>query len=362
MKKLLLINRTQFGYHIDSYKYCQYLKNNFEITYICFDTGKEKIHEETVTVIYVPYQKSFIKKGINFIKLCRDIIEKEKYDIIFIVHFLMASLIKLGFEKNDFILDIRTGSVNQNKLKRIIEDNILRIETCFFKKVTIISESLSNKLNININKVHILPLGSDSFVTKKKTFKTINLLYVGTLSGRDIFKTILGLAKLIENKSFKNLKIPISYDIIGFGTKSEENLIKKTIEENKLEDIVIFHGRKLHNDLESYFESSNIGISFIPITDFYQCQPPTKTFEYINSGLYCIATNTKEHQNLINDKNGILCEDNSDSFFNALLYLSNNILTINQNEISLTLRNYTWEKIIIENLLPYLENKGHINC
>ena len=57
------------------------------------------------------------------------------------------------------------------------------------------------------------------------------------------------------------------------------------------------------------------------MTKFYDIQTPTKTFEYIISGLFCIATNTTANKNLINKDNGILCDDNATSFSNALMKL-----------------------------------------
>jgi len=42
---------------------------------------------------------------------------------------------------------------------------------------------------------------------------------------------------------------------------------------------------------------------------YYDCQPATKTFEYILSGMVCIATSTYENKKLINNINGVLCND-----------------------------------------------------
>jgi len=356
MKKLLIINRAQFGYHIDSYKYCQYLKDKFKITYLCLDVGREKIEEDGVNVIYIPYSNSFIKKGLSLIKASREKIKHEHYDIIFIVYFLMSSWIKLGFKKSKFVLDIRTGSVSIQNLKRFIEDNILRVESLFFENITIISECLRKKLNFNINKSHILPLGSDPISSTLKEFNTINLLYVGTLNGREIEKTVLGLASFLNLKENKSLLNKIRYDIIGFGTKENESLLKQTIIKNNLKNIVKFHGQIKHNDLKPYFDKANIGISYIPITEYYQCQPPTKTFEYINSGLFCIATSTSIHQELITEDNGILCLDDSQSFSKSLQKLFEIKKNINSKKISKSLKQYSWEVIIKENLKNYLEN------
>lgn len=40
-KKLLIINKDPFRYHVDTYKYCQYLRDRYDITYICIEPSKD---------------------------------------------------------------------------------------------------------------------------------------------------------------------------------------------------------------------------------------------------------------------------------------------------------------------------------
>lgn len=68
-----------------------------------------------------------------------------------------------------------------------------------------------------------------------------------------------------------------------------------------------------NKDLEPYFEQANVGISFVPMTDHYDAQPATKTFEYSNSGLYVLGTATTENKKSI-DNNGVLIQDTPESF------------------------------------------------
>ena len=42
-KSILIIIKNQFGYHTDYTKYCEYLNSEFNITYLCFDAGYEKL-------------------------------------------------------------------------------------------------------------------------------------------------------------------------------------------------------------------------------------------------------------------------------------------------------------------------------
>jgi glycosyltransferase involved in cell wall biosynthesis len=174
---------------------------------------------------------------------------------------------------------------------------------------------------------------------------------VGTLYKRNICETIKGVALFLKNNPSMNL----CYDIIGFGNKEDIYELQETINNESLQGKVIFHGRKNYTELSPFFEKSNVGISYIPIVPYYDCQPATKTFEYILSGMVCIATSTYENKKLINNINGVLCNDNPESFARALEEIKENKHKYNSEAIRETLMNYTWENIIHNVMIPTLE-------
>ncbi len=351
-KKILIINRIQFGYHTDSYNYCHYLKDEFDITYIGFDTAKKRIEESGINVYYVPYQGSFLTKGINFIKFCRNYIKTNEVNLVFILYFQLSSLLKAGASSSKFILDIRTGAVGTTPIKRAIADKIMCFESHFFKHITIISKSLRDKLGFNAKKCHILPLGADKLSTTDKSFNSIHLLYVGTLAFRDIEKTVFGLSKFIQK--YKDKKIEISYDIFGSGTAESEQLLIASIEESNLKSIVTFHGRKNHKEIQHYFDNCNVGVAYIPMVDYFEVQPSTKIFEYARAGLVNIATSTYENRRLITEDNGVLCDDTIDSFCDALEEVYIHKERWNSKQIRKSLEDFSWENIINNNLKNYL--------
>ena len=350
-KSLVYISTIQFGYHIDAHKHCQYLKEDFKITYICFDYGYPKIKETGIEIIYVPWNGSYVSKGINFIKTCLKIIKSEKIDFIFAVYFPLVSLFKLLSPNKNVILDIRTGSINTSRKSRIITNNLIRFESFFFKKITVISESLALKLKLNMKKVFILPLGSDILSTNNKTFNNLKLFYIGTLDGRNIHQTIYGLKLFLD--LYIDPNIDLSYDIVGYGTEACENIINKAIEDTGLQKKVVFHGRKTHEESKNFFDNCNVGVSYIPITEYYDCQPPTKTFEYINAGMVCIATETQENKKIINTDNGVLCKDSAEDFCNALTLIAKDITRWDSHCIRKTLAHNNWANIS-ENLKVFI--------
>lgn len=352
-KKIILINDRQFGYHNDTYFYCKYLGNNFDITYLCRDYNYKKNSLKNIKVIYISRNGSKVERYIRFITKIIKEIKKINYDLIFIKYVKGCSVLKIIYPKKKYILDIRSGSVNKKYFSRLVFNSLVRFESFFFENITIISKSLADYLKLNQNKIQVLPVGSRIISQTAKSFDEFNLLYVGALHNRNIEQTITGFDKFYNE--FKG-KINLQYTIIGYGNEQDEKNIIKIIKEKKLENVVQFLGLIPYNQIKSYFDSHNIGISFIPITDYFDPQPPIKTFDYILSGMAVLGTSTKENRKIINEINGILITDNYDAFYNGLKKLFYNRKLYNSKEIRKTCQSNLIENVVNKNLKEYIEN------
>ena len=349
--KIFFLNQLQFGYHIDTYYYCKYLKTDFNIVYVCWDHGLPKIEMPGVQVAYVSRKGSVSVRTIRFLHtaLCRI---KDKQTIVFIKYFKGMSLtLRLLRPRNPMVLDIRTGSVKKNPRGRIFFDARLKFETRFFKHVTVISQSLAKKLGI-AHKAHILPLGADIISSTDKSFDSLHLLYVGTLFNRNIHITVQGFKKFYDE--FKG-RLPLSYTIIGDGPGNETEELKTLASELDLSGVVKILGRVPHPELSPYFDTCNIGVSYVPLTDYFDCQPVTKTFEYLLSGMPVIATNTSENRKVINDGNGVLIKDSSDAFYSGLEAIFGHRGMFKGSEIRNKAVRHSWKNIVQDNLRPYLK-------
>lgn len=345
-KRLLIINKAQFGYHIDTFKYCQYLNDLFDITYMCFDTGRDKVAVPGVKVKYVRWEGSFLKKGKKFIKTCKQEILTGNYEKIFCVYFQGVSSLVNRNNKSKMILDIRTGYVGASKRKRWLFNSAIRIEAKFFRQVSVISESLAAMLHLK--KFSLIPLGSDVLSVTNKDFAAPKLLYVGTLSGRNIHETVSGCKLWMEKTD-----VTLSYDIFGDGDAGSKKLLMKAIG-NSTE--IRYHGFKHHSEISEYLDMCNVGVSFIPITDYFHVQPPTKTFEYMNAGMVCIATETAENKKIVTAENGILCQDNAIAFSGALQTFLDNKNNYSSEVIRSTVSGSTWKNIVDKYLLTAINS------
>ncbi|HCM19284.1 MAG TPA: hypothetical protein DIC46_00580 [Porphyromonadaceae bacterium] len=348
---ILFMIPDQFGYSAGYYYYCKYLLLlGYNITVICVDKGLKKVElDGAITFYYIQQERTRINKFLYVILVRLKSLKKlynlkNKGDIFILKYFEGVSISLLFLPRNRTIVDIRTGTVRKSKTIRILLNQLLRVEVFLFKKIFILSKELSQKLKLASDKIIYLPLGSEELSKEAKNYcSSINLLYIGTFSYRNIDQCIDGFAKFY--KKYKAL-LPLSFDIIGFGKLQDEAKIKELIYAYNLSDVIVFHGKKTHVNSLPFFQRCNYGISYIPITDYFNLQPPTKTFEYILSGLVCIATQTKANQELITEKNGVLCEDTSESFFHALETVYNKRFSYSTDAIKDSLYSHKWEYIV----------------
>lgn len=339
-KALLLINQKQFGYHSDTFYYCKYLRHIYDITFLCWDYDKPKISLDGVRVRYVSRRGNLALRNLRFIMAAiRE--TRYPYPVHMVKYFRGCSLLKLIYPTRAFLVDIRSAAVGANAVKRIAYNLGIRIETALFKEVSVISKGLAQKLGL-AKRAFILPLGADMISMAKKRFLAMHLLYVGTLHNRNIHQALEGFIKFYRSH---HRQIDLKFTIVGSGYGDEEAQLRRIALEEKCEGAVDITGQIPHTGLGQYFDSHNIGVSYIPKTDYFDFQPPTKTFEYLLSGMPVLATDTFENRAVVNHSNGILIHDSAADFYEGLVRLHQGLSTYDSNAIRFNARMYTWDKI-----------------
>lgn len=354
-ERILFVYPIQFGYHTDTFKYCEHLQNKYDIRYICFDQGLDQISLPGINVTYLPYNTGKIYRLFHFFHFLFQHTREEKIEILFTVQFKFCFLIGLFAKASVKVLDYRSGDLSSNNFIRKFKNQILWFDSLFFGNISVISEGLRDILHLTSRNTLILPLGGDVFSKLVHSYNRLDLLYVGHLHIRNIYQTIEGVALFLKRNVGTINKI--NYTIVGFGYEKDEERIRDYILKFKLGNIVHFLGRKKYTELPEYFDVCNIGVSYIPKTPYYEHQPATKTFEYTNSGLFTIATNTCENRKVITDNNGVLCNDDPISFCEALEKVYNRMDSIKENDVRCSLQNYLWSRIIDDILEPYFVKK-----
>lgn len=301
-KKILFVGNGSFKNLSDTFWRIEFLKNDYDITYLGF---KEGLINNSIGFRLVELDgfgntlTSRLRLLVNYKQLLRN----DSFDLVIVNYFIGVSLFALINDKA--LVDIRSSTIRRSQIKRKIYNSILKIEVIFFKKKIIISESLRDFLNFNSKSSILFPLGSQKFNLPAKSFDKLLLLYIGTFNFRRIHETIIGYHYF----RLENPDIQLQYYIIGYGSSNETNRIKKMIKDYGREEEIFFLGEIRYPEFIKYIKLCNVGVSYIPITDYFNCQPPTKTFEYLVNGLCVIGTATQENKKVINKSNGVLIED-----------------------------------------------------
>lgn len=349
MKKILVLFPYQWGYNTDYLFYCKLLQQQFEVTYVGYDLGLPKIPTDGVRIVEIKHSGKL--SIINYYKAIRQELKTRDYSFIFVNYFITCSLLLLlapGHSRK--IVDIRTSFIYPHKLKSWVLNMAMHLETALFKNITVISEGVKSFLKLPYRS-HVLPLGAPAFPAYNKSFEELSFLYVGTFYDRNIVNTIEAFNLLVKSHQ---QRIPLKYTIIGYGTEAEVNSVIQTIAKYNLEAFVSYKGAIRYPELNAYFSEHNVGISYIPLTPYYDCQPPTKTFEYMLSGHAVLGTNTTENRRVIDKRNGVLTGDSIAEFYQGMLDIYESRFQYNSIAIQTAAKDFTWQAIVEHNLVPYL--------
>jgi glycosyltransferase involved in cell wall biosynthesis len=295
-----------------------------------------------ISIQYISRSGNILIRNIRYIKAAISYLRNNPIDICFIKYFRGCSILRILFPKKIFIFDIRSGSITQNRLSRIFVDSLIRFESFFFQHVTIISHPLAVKFNLS-KRAKILPIGSIPLSSSEKIFNHLNLIYVGTLSNRHIEKTVLGFALFIKNAPTTTR---YSYTIIGDGYWGEVESLRSLVKELNLTEQIKIVGRLPFEQLPEYFDQHNIGVSFVPLTPYFDIQPVSKTFDYLLSGMVVLATATSENRLVIDNTNGFLINDTIEDFAKGLTHILAERNRFSSSEIRSKSQKFHWQLIV----------------
>ena len=285
---------------------------SINVSFIGVNESKSTIVKKKINISESSFAKNFLLRRINYYLLVFKTRKNQSKGFNCICYFPGCFL--LAFLNNP-ILIIPSFSVSNNPIKRKFVNLLIQIEAFFFSKVIVFSLGMQSKL---LKKSSVLTLGVNNYLSSEpKTKKITNFLYIGTLYNRRILDTVVGFHNFLKQGG-KGV-----YHIVGGRHQSESSKIQKYISTHDLSNDIVFHGEQ--DSPSQLFDLCEVGVSYIPINEYFDIQPATKTHEYLANGMYVIATNTSENRKIININNGALIEDSSDEFAIKCHHYINNI-------------------------------------
>jgi glycosyltransferase involved in cell wall biosynthesis len=313
---------------------------NFDVTIITISPTDKELHEVVDGRKYyrIPLKedKRSKKSVLFFILKIIKYLRKNDFDIVHIGHspryFGLIRIFSPCHAK--FIYHSLSYPISSSALKAKKAMLLIYLQCLLMDKVIIQSKELMNKwIGIrNLQRTSVVPVGFN-----KSYFYPLNdkikrqlrremgledqkslLVYCGVMSRSRKLDLLL--------EAFRNA-MEITKDIkllmIGDGDALEE--LKKTAATLKISEKIIFTGKIPHQEVVNYIGVGDIGISYIPINESYNYNPPLKTYEYLSCGLATIATNTESNKKIVKSGfNGILANDCPHEFGTAIVKLVKN--------------------------------------
>lgn len=349
-KTLLMVSFEQFGYHTDSYEYCRYLADRYRITYLCPDQGLPRKELDGVEVAY-RQRPPLGKVELGLLIETNRLLRRRQFTLVFLRRTKFSFLLRLRHPQTPFVFDVRSGSIEESGLRRRIENGLLRANAAFFPHVTVISSGLSRQLGL-AGKAHVVPLGADPQPVVDPIRNELRLIYVGTFKNRHLERTVEGLGRFVSSAA---CQLPVRFTLVGFGSDQERTAIREAAESAGLGDRVRIRDRLDRADLPGVLAEHNVGVAFTPQVPWFEHQPSTKVFEYLQCGLLCIATDNQANREIISPANGLLIPDTVEGFRRGLEQVVELLGAWEPGLVADGVRDHTWRAIVNDNLAPHLE-------
>ena len=145
---ILVFNHDQFGYKAGYYHYSKHLLAlGHKVVFLCRDKGLPRLQIPGVDVHYITEQGS-IRWRIEFIRKIKKLKLQYRFDVALCPHFKGCSLLRFVLRKIPTVVDVRSGYVLKNRIKRRIYDALLLLEVKCFKSIIVLGHPLAKRLGI----------------------------------------------------------------------------------------------------------------------------------------------------------------------------------------------------------------------
>jgi glycosyltransferase involved in cell wall biosynthesis len=319
-------------------------------------------HNRITTILFYDGNHEKVDKLIFFFKAVKILLENN-YDIVNVYNSPLICMLKVAAicKSAKWVLHIRSPAVTNNIIGRL-KNFLTFLNVYLFRYIAFIDNSLSDKFLMKSKKykqILELPLGvnPDIFYPRKNCRQSLfpfeanwNIfIYVGSI---DAERNIADLIKAFEIvlKSYKKCGLVL----IGSGTDLIN--LKSMIIRKKIDDHVFCVGKINYFEVPNYLSSADIALSYIPINEIYDNQPPLKSFEYLQMNLPLVATKTKSHQEKFKGR-AILCGDSPEEFAKGMRLALDECGEINSNATphQKFLKQFYWDNIVLNRLYPFYQ-------
>lgn len=286
---------------------------------------------------------------------------------LFPISWLTAVMNKFVFKRPMFVnvqgrLEVGISGIIENVFDNIITKHIYQR---FLKKIICVSESLKErllKLDIKKNKLTVIPNGVD---TSEFTILSRVDFFDKYLNGKNDYKKVVFVGRLDAQKGVEYLirAVPnvikkyhkVHFFILGNGNL--ENMLKKLAAELDLLNIITFMDMIPLEMMPEFYSSADI-FCLPSIHEGF----PLSIAEALSIGLVIVASATEGiPEAIVENKNGFLVKPKnisqlSEKLIKALTLNDEKLKEIQNNNILLARKKYSWENIVKKIVNIYIES------
>ena len=250
------------------------------------------------------------------------------------------------------LYDVRTGGIGSGFDSRLI-NGMAKTAPLFADGIVTLSSSLFTRLfKARIVRHAVIPLGVDNArygAAKLAKKGGSSFVYLGSLgSNRRLSVMLEAFASVAAAHPDARLTL------IGTGDQAEN--LKELSKKLGLEKYVTFTGGVPFEQVPGFLAAADIGLSFVPITSWFNPQPPLKTLEYLASGLPVVATATDSHRELWQVlPPELLRADTAEDFAEGMEFALAHISTLTPPEFQAAAAPFDWSAIVRDKLVPFYE-------
>ena len=344
--------------------------HGFHVTILLFssvDQHRPSLGDQrTVHVLPLSGVHGTRKHVLSFTVTAARFLNKHRFSIVHIesscAYFSVLRLLAPNCSR--FIYHCLSYPLSHSYYKRLKEQLKVACQSFFMDRIMLQSEATKCHwagLRAS-NKVAILPVGFDKDTLypipeglKNDLRRSLGLpnnhfllVYCGIMSRPRNLTQLLTAFKRVT-REIKNVTLLM----VGQGPALTE--LKILASSLGIKEHVVFTGRVPHERVRNHIAMADVGVSYIPITDGYNYNPPLKTFEYLACGLPTIATRTLSNCEIIRDGfNGILCDDTPEGLSRSTISLLRDKrmrIRLKTNARS-SILDFDFSKIALSHLIP----------
>lgn len=351
-KKIIFVQNVNFPqqWAVDIFYYSKYLskyedvKVKVIVSKISQDISSDNL--EIIELWKINYF-SFIWKAFFEIRKINQL-EKIDYVYFFAQHpfsVLLQFFVKY-FLKIKTIYDVVSWPIWKGIIP-FISKYTIKLWVFLSDKYIVLDKWLIKKLHLSKSKKHEIVwmwYDPELFFEKKNVNlfhrkpKDIIFIYIWTLNTERNLDFFL-------KAFFENIKENIHLKLYFIWTGSGENILKE-ISWKYLNKNIFFLWNIEHRKIPDYINSSDVMVSYVPKTDYFEYQPPTKLIEYLACNKPVIATNTIAQCEILKWFDELIHKDDLESTEEKIHEIVHNISFLSDKNYKKNIKEYSWETLI----------------